>query len=145
MFNQTSYTCKLDTAWETIQRHCWTYVFVVTGGRWRQNIHPKLLDRAYLLYTRLISIHSNRRSVPWAGRRAIGLKGTVRPLGLVWSEGGLYTCGGSQFFSVSGSVDATISIWQTQGRAEGTRKMTQMKDKPLAVSTLHYRLMLLWR
>lgn len=47
---------------------------------------------------------------PWTGKRGIGLKGTVRPLGLSSSVGGLWTWGGSQFLRVRGSVDDTMSI-----------------------------------
>lgn len=53
----------------------------------------------------------DKRGLPWTGKRGIGLKGTVRPSGLC--VGGLWTWGGSQFLRVRGSVDETISIWET--------------------------------
>lgn len=53
----------------------------------------------------------NKKGLPWTGKRGIGLKGTVRPTGPC--VGGLWTWGGSQFLRVRGSVDETISIWET--------------------------------
>lgn len=50
------------------------------------------------------------------GKWGIGLKGIVRPTSV--SAGGLWTWGGSLFLRVRGSVDDTISSWETKRGGE---------------------------